>query len=140
MDGGSGNDVLYGGAGDDALTGGTGADVFRWTLADRGTPGHAANDTVADFTTGAGGDSLNLSDLLVGENAGNLDNYLHFSSVGTGTVVQISATGGFAAGFNAGAIDQTITLQGVDLGAAGTLNTQQIIDQLLANGNLKVNG
>ena len=139
LSGGSGNDVLYGGAGNDQLSGGSGADVFRWTLADRGSPGAAANDTVADFTTGPGGDTLNLADLLIGESAGNLDNYLRFSSVGGSTVVQISATGGFAAGFNASAIDQTITLQNVDLGAA-TQNTQQIIDQLLSNGNLTVNG
>ena len=90
-------------------------------------------------STGPGGDTLNLADLLIGESAGNLDNYLHFSSVGGSTVVQISATGGFAAGFNASAIDQTITLQNVDLGAA-TQNTQQVIDQLLSNGNLTVNG
>ncbi len=140
LNGGNGNDLLYGGAGNDALTGGAGADVFQWTLSDRGTPGVAANDTVADFTRGVGGDSLNLADLLIGENAANLDNYLHFSSVGSSTVVQISSGGGFAAGFNAGAIDQTITLQNVDLSNAGTQNTQQIIDQLLADGNLKVGG
>ncbi|KNZ31847.1 MAG: hypothetical protein AD742_15315 [Methylibium sp. NZG] len=138
--GGRGNDVLYGGAGNDQLSGGAGADVFRWTLADRGAPGAPANDTISDFTNGPGGDSLNLADLLVAENAGNLDDYLHFSTVGNSTVVQISATGGFAAGFNAGAIDQTITLQGVDLSAAGTQNTQQIINQLLTNGSLTVGG
>ncbi|MGB0129377.1 MAG: type I secretion C-terminal target domain-containing protein, partial [Rhodocyclaceae bacterium] len=139
--GGSGNDVLYGGAGSDSLTGdganGTvGADVFAWTLNDRGTPGSAPNDTVADFNVG--NDVLDLRDLLVGENhagagTGNLTSYLHFESAGGGTVIHVSSTGGFAAGFNAAAEDQVITLTGVAL--AGT-SDQEIIRNLLTSNKL----
>jgi surface adhesion protein len=89
----------------------------------------------------AGGDKLDLRDLLQGEttDAVNLTSFLHFSQSGTDAVVQVSSSGGFAGGFNAGAIDQTITLQGqwADLTASGALSSdQQIIQDLLTKGKL----
>ena len=71
LNGNAGNDKLVGGAGSDSLTGGTGADVFAWTLADRGTsPATLPTDTITDFSIAspaAGGDLLDLRDLLQGE-------------------------------------------------------------------------
>jgi surface adhesion protein len=142
LDGGNGADILVGGAGNDLLIGGPGSDVFRWELADRGTAGSPAVDTVTGFDNGpVGGDVLDLRDLLQGESpeggaVGNLTNYLHFAASGGDTVIQISANGGFSSGFNAGAIDQTIVLQGVNLTASGTLTDQQIIQTLLNNNKL----
>jgi Ca2+-binding RTX toxin-like protein len=147
LDGGTGNDILIGGAGNDSLTGGLGADVFRWELGDQGSAGSPATDTITDFDMAApalGGDVLDLRDLLQGEehfgtDPGNLDSYLHFEHTQSGTVIQVSSSGGFAGGFNAGAVDQTITLQGqwVDLTAGGALSPdQQIIQDLLATGKL----
>ncbi|MFO1219881.1 MAG: immunoglobulin-like domain-containing protein [Burkholderiaceae bacterium] len=149
LNGGNGNDVIVGGKGNDTLTGGAGSDVFRWELSDQGTPGAAASDTIADFNVAAktsGGDVLDLRDLLQGETlagsaTGNLTSYLHFAKVGSDTVIQISSGGGFSGGFNAGAIDQIITLQGVDLTGSGTLSTdQQIIQDLLSKQKLLVDG
>ena len=97
------------------LTGGNGADVFPWELADRGAAGTPATDVVTDFNNGAGGDVLDLRDLLVGESAGNLANYLHFSTSGADTTISVSSTGGFSGGYCGGAVDQVITLQGVNL-------------------------
>jgi surface adhesion protein len=149
LNGGDGADVLSGGTGNDVLTGGLGSDVFNWSLADRGAAGSPAADVIADFNNAlpsAGGDVLDLRDLLQGEGAaaggpGNLGNYLHFSVTGGNTVIQISSTGGFSTGFSTSKTDQTITLQGVDLTAAGTLTTdQQIIQDLLNKSKLVVDG
>jgi len=135
LDGGSGNDLLIGGKGNDTLTGGSGSDVFRWQLGDQGSAGSPAADTVADFDNGASGDKLDLRDLLVGENNGNLSNYLHFSLSGSDTVVSISTTGAFSSGFSNGAVDQTITLNSVNLVGSFTTD-QQIIQDLLQRGKL----
>ncbi|KQV83523.1 S-layer family protein [Rhizobacter sp. Root1221] len=147
--GGAGNDVLVGGAGNDVLRGDAGADVFRWELADRGAVGTPASDIVTDFNNAAasaGGDVLDLRDLLQGETSvgaasGNLTNYLHFDTSGGTTTIQISSSGGFSGGYNAGAVDQSITLQNVDLSAAGAFTTdQQIIQDLLTKSKLVVDG
>jgi Ca2+-binding RTX toxin-like protein/Mg-chelatase subunit ChlD len=149
LNGGNGNDVLVGGKGNDTLTGGAGSDVFRWEFGDQGAAGAPASDIVTDFNTAAkssGGDVLDLRDLLQGETltgsaTGNLTSFLHFAKVGGDTVIQISSGGGFSGGFNPGAIDQTITLQGVDLTASGSLSTdQQIIQDLLSKQKLLVDG
>ncbi len=144
--GGAGNDLLHGGAGNDTLTGGTGADVFMWQLADKGTAGTPAVDTITDFNLAApsaGGDQLDLRDLLQGEHGtgatGNLGNYLHFSVAGGTTTIQISSSGGFSGGYSAAAVDQTIVLQSADLSLGGTLtNDQQIIQDLLNKSKLVV--
>ncbi|WP_024301442.1 Ig-like domain-containing protein [Pseudogulbenkiania sp. MAI-1] len=143
--GGSGNDWIEGGAGDDTLTGDStfassvGIDTFKWSLADAGTVGSPAKDTITDFQTGSTGDVLDLRDLLQGEHAtgtSNLTNYLHFELQGSSTVVHVSHTGGYAGGFNAGQDTQQITLQNVDVTNHMTLSDQQILQNLLNNGKL----
>ncbi|OGB25028.1 MAG: hypothetical protein A3I66_03335 [Burkholderiales bacterium RIFCSPLOWO2_02_FULL_57_36] len=140
--GGGGNDTLSGGAGNDLLTGGLGADTFKWSLADKGTGGSPAIDTVTDFDAVAGSDKLDLRDLLVGENSANLSNYLHFELSGGNTIVHISANGGFSGdshnvggAFTGVAEDQRIILESVNLIGAFTTD-QQIIQDLLNNGKL----
>jgi len=143
LNGGDGNDLIVGGAGNDTMAGGNGADVFAWALADRGAPGTPAVDTIQNFdgaTAAAGGDVIDLRDLLQGEHhdaatVGNLQNYLHFETSGGNTTIQISSTGGFVNGYNTGAVDQTIVLQGVNL-LAGMTTDQQVIQDLLNKGKL----
>ncbi|CAG0959908.1 RTX-I toxin determinant A from serotypes 1/9 [Methylophilaceae bacterium] len=134
LDGGAGNDILIGGTGNDTLTGGLGADVFKWSLADAGTAGAPAQDVITDFDTVAGGDKLDLRDLLQGEISqgvgANLENYLHFEKAGADTIVHVSSNGGFNNGYNPSNEVQTITLQNVDLVGSYT-NDQQIIQNLL---------
>jgi Ca2+-binding RTX toxin-like protein len=144
--GGSGASLISGGAGNDTLTGGLGSDTFKWSLGDAGTAGAPALDAITDFNKAAaisGGDVLDLGDLLQGEshtgaNPGNLGSYLHFEKAGADTVVHISSTGGYTGGtFSAGATDQKIVLQGVDLTNSGALSTDaQIIQDLLTKGKL----
>ena len=140
LDGGAGDDVLAGGAGADLLTGGLGSDVFEWSLADRGTTGSPSMDHITDFNMAAGGDQLDLRDLLQGEfqgtDGGNLLNYLHFESSAGGTVVHVSSSGGFNGGYTPGREDVSITLDGVDLFAGGLSSDQQVIQDLLSKGKL----
>ena len=125
--GGDGDDILIGGVGDDILTGGGGADVFRWLVNDTG------HDVVTDFSI-AEGDVLDLSDLLVAEENGSLDQYLSFSFAGGNTLIQASAVSG-------GPVVQEIELQGVDLSSAeyyGSTDAGTIITGLLGDNALKV--
>jgi Ca2+-binding RTX toxin-like protein len=162
LNGGKGDDTLIGGKGNDTMTGGQGHDVFQWKFADQGTTTAPARDVITDFdNTANSGDVLDLRDLLVGEshtannvttatnigtnNAtaitvdhGNLNNYLHFSVVGGNTVVEVSTTGGFTNGtYNAAAVNQVITLNGVNLVSTFT-NDNQVLDDLLKRGKLVV--
>ncbi len=133
--GGEGADLLIGGEGDDYLIGGAGVDIFALENNDQGIDGSPAVDTIADFSTGSGGDVLDLSDMLQGEESESLDGFLNFSyDSGTGdTTISVDASGGVGNG-----VTQQIVLTGVDLTANGTLTDQQILDNLLSNGNLIV--
>ncbi|MCG9748070.1 Ig-like domain-containing protein [Shewanella sp. Isolate8] len=120
--GGAGEDILIGGLGDDTLTGGSGkadseADTFVWQQGDTGT------DHITDFDINQ--DKLDLSDLLQGENGGNLEDYLHFTVDNGSTTIEIDAN-------NDGHVDQTIVLDGVDLSHLGTTDGQ-IINGLLGS-------
>jgi VCBS repeat-containing protein len=128
LNGGAGDDLIAGGQGNDILTGGTGSDVFKWALADKGTSASPAADTVTDF---GATDKLDLRDLLQGEthagnNAGNLDQYLHFNISGGTTTVEIKSSG-------SGGVDQTIKLTGVDLSAGVTVQNGESVDHAIIN-------
>ena len=100
----------------------------------------------------SGGDVLDLRDLLVGElkggptGAGNLASYLDFdtTSKAGSTIIHLSSHGDFSGGFTAGAQDQTITLNGVDLRASMNLAANstdaQVISELLNRGKLITDG
>jgi Ca2+-binding RTX toxin-like protein len=151
---GGANDILDGGAGNDTLTGGAGADVFAWHLADKGSSGAPAIDTITDFNVAApasGGDLLEIRDLLQGENSGNLERFLDFDTTSTpgSTIIHVSTAGAFPTGSawtagQAASEDQRIVLQGVDLrsafglGAGATDN--QVIAELLNRGKLITDG
>jgi VCBS repeat-containing protein len=156
----TGTDTIKGGAGNDTLTGGSAGtpnhanghtDTFVWSLADAGAVASPANDTILDFearAASAGGDILNLKDLLGGEHgtSASLDQFLDFTfstSAGvTSTTVHVSSAGALlGTGTGVGA-DQTIVLSGVDLRAdlsgAPLSGDQAIIDALLQQGKLVV--
>ncbi|WP_283103833.1 beta strand repeat-containing protein, partial [Shewanella gelidii] len=99
--GGEGDDILIGGLGDDILTGGADADIFVWQDGETGT------DHITDFDVTK--DQLDLSDLLHGEENGNLENFLHFSLDGNSTVIEIDSDP------NQAGFEQQIVLDGVNL-------------------------
>ncbi|WP_339023450.1 retention module-containing protein [Aeromonas salmonicida] len=134
--GGLGDDILIGGLGSDTMTGGSGSDTFKWLAGDA----DGSTDNITDFTLGntaSGGDVLDLSDLLVGVPTGGsnddlaaaLDSYLQFdTATKTLTIDPDGAVGGS---------ELTIQFQNsLDLASLGS--NQDIIKQLLDDGNLKV--
>ncbi len=131
--GGAGDDTLLGMEGNDILTGGAGSDIFVFDNAESD-----AVDTITDFSATAGGDILDISDLLENETAENLTDYLHFEQGdfdGDGavddTLISIDSDGGEV--FES---TQSILLQDTYLSAGGTLSDQDIINTLLTNHNL----
>ncbi|WP_279501792.1 retention module-containing protein [Aeromonas veronii] len=129
--GGDGIDILIGGTGSDTLTGGAGKDTFKWGAGDVG-----GTDVIKDFTTGTGGDVLDISELLTGEHANknSLDAYLNFSSSGPGTnksTLTIDLDG------SNGGTTHVIKFDSIDLTTLGNSDLQ-IIQKLLDDGNLKV--
>ncbi|WP_460234871.1 Ig-like domain-containing protein, partial [Aurantivibrio plasticivorans] len=138
LEGGDGDDTLLGGQGDDQLLGGLGVDVFKWSFADNGSEGSPAVDTILDFNSqpaSAGGDVLDLRDLLVGESEASLDEFLYFEQQGANTVISISTEGGFGGGFDSNAVDQQIVIEGVDL-VTGFADQSALIQDLINNGKL----
>ena len=137
--GGTGNDTLNGGAGNDLLSGGDGVDTFVWNS------GQTGADKITDFKMGAGGDVLDLRDLLQGEVSGtnaaaatSLDQYLNFAEVGGKAVLQIDPASPFFTS------TQTITFDNMSLatfkaslGVAPGASDLEIIQKMLTDGNLK---
>jgi hypothetical protein len=123
------------------------AEVFEWQLSEgpaSGQPQGPNIDVINDFQVQA--DSLDLRDLLVGEShlgqdLGNLANFLSVNVVGGDTEIRISSTGGFQDGqYNSAAEDQRIVLDNVDLVASLSLTPESsnhdIIAAMLNNGKL----
>lgn len=84
-----------------------------------------------------GGDILDLQELLVGENDGNLTNYLGFRKEGNDTVIDVNTQGQLG---TQGA-DQKIVLANVDLTHdtyGQSMSNQAIINDLLQKGKLTV--
>jgi Ca2+-binding RTX toxin-like protein len=101
LTGSAGNDILVGGSGADTMTGAGGSDIYRFLNSDA-----SAVDTLDDFAvapTGSGGDVLDLADILSGvpglavavaaDNAGIVDDYLHFDVSGTTAIMFVDAAG-----------------------------------------------
>ncbi|WP_018993877.1 retention module-containing protein [Thioalkalivibrio sp. ALgr1] len=130
-----GDDLLIGGGGDDILTGGSGDDVFRWNSGDEGTVDDPANDVVTDF--GNGGNVLDVSDLLDDANVTEISNFMIAEEDGNDTVLYISSTGGFV-GNDTDNADQTIRLEGKSFNDLGGSSSEEVINQLLSNDQLKI--
>jgi T1SS-143 domain-containing protein len=135
--GNDGDDTLIGGAGNDILTGGDGADIFQWNAGDEGTAGSPAVDFVTDFSS-AEGDSLNLADLLQGEESNDITNYISVAQSGSDVVIEVTPDGA------GGDMNQVITLQDTTVDQlAGGIDTSgmsqaDIINTLITNGQLNV--
>ena len=130
------DDIITGGQRNDILTGGEGKDIFVWNAGDdRSFIGQNPSDIVTDFNI-AEGDVLDFSDLLVGEESGNLTDFISITEDGSDIVIQLKP--------DAGEVTQTVILQGkslADLGVGGfDTSTQQaeIINKLVQDGHVSV--
>src|SRR5690606_3688767 len=110
---------------------------------DGGGDGGVTHDVIRDFGTGDNGqghDVLDLRDLLVGEQDGDLTQYLHFTTAlndqgQADTVIHIQTQGGLAA--DGSGYNHQITIENVDL--VGSVTDQaQLIQNLIQEGRLKV--
>ncbi|MEZ9596985.1 VWA domain-containing protein, partial [Shewanella sp. 10N.261.52.F9] len=146
IDGGEGNDVLIGGDGNDTIIGGIGRDLINGGEGNDDLYGGellTPEDNERDFFTwGAGSadgstdtvygfnnqiDTLDLSDVLINEENGNLEDFLSFSFSGGDTTITID-TDGLGAGTNS----VMIVLDGVDLSSIyGSSDASVIISQLI---------
>ncbi len=137
------SNTISGLGGNDTLTGGDGSDVFAWHLNDGGSAGDPALDVVTDFNAqpqANGGDVLDLSQLLVDEENGDLTDYLHFGLNESGdTVLNISTTAGFSGGYDEAAVDQSIQLNGVNL-VSDYIDVNNVVDQSSLIDDLKDSG
>ncbi|MFT5706363.1 MAG: Ca2+-binding RTX toxin-like protein, partial [Oceanospirillaceae bacterium] len=127
LDGGLGDDILFGGLGEDTMTGTGGADSFIFDVSTMNANG-VDTDTITDFNQSEG-DKLDLSDLLTGENIGNLDDYLSFKKDGSDTLINVKSAG-------SGNVDHVIKLENLDLTNDGNNTDTAIINDLLAGNNL----
>ncbi|WP_340117504.1 calcium-binding protein [Pelagibius sp. 7325] len=112
--GGNGSDTLYGGDGDDSLTGGLRRDDFVYSLTtDEG------NDTITDFQSGKGGDTLAIADLIDMNGDGRIDTAdLDASGSVTG------ADGGIVITFDSGTSITLAGLDGTGIDSFGALSSQ----------------
>ena len=134
--GGEGNDTLVGGGGNDILTGGEGADLFVWHNGDQGTAATPANDIVTDFN-GTEGDSLDLSDILQGEESNDITDYISVAEQGNNVVLSLTPDG------DGGEMTQTITLQNTSIDQligsdASGMSNADIINSLITSGQIQV--
>jgi len=137
--------ILLGGLGDDTLYGSAGDDIFLWKNGDAGTVGAPAHDVVKDFgldgsDPNKGSDTLDLSDLLQGEDSDNVFQYLNFSYDGDSghTTILASSTGNLqTTGIDATGYDQVITLENVDL-TYGITDQHQLALKLINDGKLVI--
>ena len=116
--------------GDNILIGGGGADAFIWQADDLGTVDAPAEDIIRDFQSGTGGDVIDLSDVLIGEESNELDQYLSFNFANGDSTIEIRSEAG-------GGIVQKVKLEGVDLSGLGSTDAD-IINQLISDGNLRL--
>lgn len=113
--GGAGDDIITGGTGVDTLTGGAGSDTFKFANGDAGITG---TEKITDYTTGTGGDILDLA---------------------TTTLLANNSTGVSVINAVNGAVDLTatvkngvITLTGADVGLVDTIGELKAIFEVMS--------
>src|SRR5262249_106930 len=86
--GGAGNDTIDGGGGNHTLTRGRGSNTFVLSSMQ-------GRDTITDFKTGPGGDTLDIHDVVTGFSSGtsNVNDFVHLYQRHGSTTVQVDPNG-----------------------------------------------
>ena len=128
-------------SGSDTLLGTAEDDLFVWHQGDAGTSARPVTDVVKNFGS-SGNDSLDLSDLLQGEESStDLSKFLHLETKTEAdgktvdTVIKVSTAGGLDADGNG--FNQQILIEGVNLTTAGH-DQNSMIKDLIDQGKLKI--
>ena len=133
--GSAGDDVITGNQGDDVFFGMAGADTFDYNRLTNGN----GTDTIMDLETGAGGDVIDLSDLLVGYESGTSD-LADFIIVDTVSetddtlVLRIDTDG--VGNVNSDPFRPNLTIVLDNISAADVVNLNTFVDDLNTNGNI----
>jgi hypothetical protein len=124
-----------------------GADVFAFAVSEDNRSGDDAvilgekeDASITDFGK-EGTDSLDLRDLLQGEESGDLAAFLNVTYDGTNTVIKVSNDGSFTGeDGDAGHVDHTITLEGKSFSDFGVESgdSAALIQQMIDNGQLNI--
>ncbi|GIU19549.1 MULTISPECIES: tandem-95 repeat protein [unclassified Shewanella] len=122
--GGAGNDTLIGGLGEDTLTGGTGEDTFAWYSNSTDPSAVGVTDHITDFNLDE--DKLDLSEILIANNANELGALISFTFENGSTSININLD-------DDADIEQHIVLDGVDLSEKFGSNSLDIINGLLGD-------
>ena len=120
LDGGAGSDTLLGGQGNDTMDAGidTDTDIFVWDVgSDDGSI-----DTIINFDISH--DQLDLSDILVNEENGNIADYLNIIFDGTDTIITVDVNGD-GSGFS----DLTIVLQNTSVSLSDLTDVNALLGQ-----------
>jgi len=109
------------------------SDLYIWDASNDESNTTQNTDSIAQFTLGSGGDILQLNDLLLeSQTEDQLDQFLHFSSDGQDTTIEINT--------NQDASDHHfLVLNNMDLTTIGNTDSE-IIHQLIQQGNLDIVG
>jgi hypothetical protein len=134
------SEVISGSQGNDILTGSAGDDIFYFGADDQGTAGTPDVDIITDFNDSAvdEADVLDISDLLVGEESGDITTYLNVYEDNGAVVLDVTPDG------SGGGHTEQIRLEGTTLDELGAgaydVGTQQteIIETLISQGHLDV--
>ena len=109
------------------------SDLYIWNASNDESNATQSTDSIAPFTLGSDGDLLQLNDLLLESQAEDqLDQFLHFSSDGQDTTIEINT--------NQDTSDHhSLVLNNMDLTTTGNTDGE-IIHQLIQQGNLDIAG
>ena len=127
-------DVIIGNEGDDMLLGLSGADTFDFNY----LPDGNGTDTILDFQTGAGGDVIDLADVLLGFEAGvsDMSDFVRaeaYSDSDDRLVLQIDLDGVGNVNSDPFTPGMTIVLDNI---LVTDVNVSTFVDDLNTNGNI----
>ncbi len=130
LTGGDGDDILIGGPGADVMTGGAGSDTFKYVAGDL----DGSTDHILDFNISAGGDKIDLHEVLQGYTSGNDNSFFKFENItisGTTAHVDLSVDQNGAVGGQTWTPVAQIEITNVSVGSTETDVVNAMLDHII---------